>query len=87
MLLIASLSGLGDVRILGGHNVTISPNSYDRQEVTLAFLVDSVAQEGDETFNLTLTLNPSNTVPSSSPILINQLQGIIIDNDGMFVYL
>ena len=62
----------------------IFPNDPPTQLITFSLLVDSTAQELDETFNITFTITASNFESiSPPPIIRNNLQATIMDSNGM----
>ena len=64
--------------------VTLS-STYDPVEVSIVFLVDGLAREGNESFNLGLTPFPSmiQIMPSGPGVFFrNSLELTIIDVDG-----
>ena len=70
------------MRLLGG-NIHISPGSTDQQLVIFALLVDSVAQEEDETFIISLNLHAPLSVLGNNTIIISKMKGTIIDTNRM----
>ena len=79
-------TGRGDVQ-LGTTFIRIFPSDQNpRQLVTFSLLVDSTAQELDETFTITFTITTSNFGSiSPPPIIRNTLQGTIVDRNGMYL--
>ena len=85
MFLFLYYSGRNDVQ-LGTTFVRIFPGPPNqRQLVTFSLLVDSTAQELDETFTITFTIIISNFGSISNPTIIrNTLQGTIVDRNGTY---
>ena len=78
-------TGRNDVQ-LGTTFIRIFQSDPDpRQLVTFSLLVDSTAQELDETFTITFTISISNFGSISPPPEIrNTLQGTIVDRNGTY---
>ena len=63
-------------------------NRHAPQTIMVNFLVDSIAQEMNETLSLTLQLDPTSSIPESSGTEVyfqNVIQLTIIDNDSKFI--
>ena len=78
-------TGRNDVQ-LGTTFIRIFPSDQNpRQLVRFSLLVDSTAQELDETFNITFTITTSDFGSiSPPPIIRNTLQGTIVDRNGTY---
>ena len=73
-------TGRGDVQLVTSFIRIIPSDQNPRQLVTFSLLVDSTAQELDETFNITFRI----TTPNPPPVMSNVLQGTIVDRNGMY---
>ena len=73
-------TGRSDVQ-LGTTFVRIFPGPPNQtQLVTFSLLVDSTAQELDETFTITFRI----TTPNPPLVISNVLHGTIVDRNGMY---
>lgn len=77
----------GDIHVtdfvMGTSEISISHEDLHPQVVDVTFLVDNIAQEGNETFYLELYPSHSTTIPNEGRIFfINIIEMIIIDSDG-----
>ena len=86
LLFFVYYTGRNDVQ-LGTTFIRIFPSDQNpRQLVTFSLLVDSTAQELDETFNITFIVITSNFGRiNPPPIIRNTLQGTIVDRNSTYV--
>ena len=77
---------IGDFMI-GTGEVGVSYENPDPEIVAVHFYVDSIAQEGNETFTMMLVPSHSLIMPSGeSAFFCNTIDMTIIDSDGKLAY-
>ena len=80
------ITGRGDIRLVTSFIRIFPSDQNPRQLVRFDLLIDSTAQELDETFTITFAITTSDFESISPPLEIrNTLQGTIVDNNGMYL--
>ena len=84
MIIIDAFTGRSDLNLITPSRTFAARTTMRTQPVTFTLVLDSIAQEFNEDFTLSLNYDRSLFQPNDSVTFIDELRVTIIDDDGRF---